>query len=100
MKVGIPESKLAALASWETSDAFSERERVALAFAAAVVRDDRDVSDACWARLREHFTEPEIVELAFAIGFQTFATTFAKAFQLVPQGFSSESGPIRPRIPA
>ena len=100
MKAGLPETKLAALACWETSDEFSERERAALAFAAAVVRDDREVSDACWARLREHFTEPQVVELAFAIGFQTFATTFAKAFQLVPQGFSAPGGPLRPRIPA
>ena len=89
MKVGISATKLAALTEWETSPEFSERERAALAFATAVVRDDLEVTDACWARLREHFTEPEVVELAFAIGFQTFASTFAKAFQLVPQGFST-----------
>jgi alkylhydroperoxidase family enzyme len=88
VKAGIPETKLAALPEWETSPEFSERERAALAFATAIVRDDREVSDAIWARVREHFSEPETVELAFAVGFQTFATQFAKAFQLVPQGFS------------
>ena len=88
MKVGIPETKLSALPQWETSPEFSERERAALAFATAVVREDLEVTDAIWARVREHFSEPETVELVFAVGFQTLASTFAKAFQLAPQGFS------------
>ena len=88
MKVGIPEAKLAALTEWATSREFSERERAALAFATAIVREDGEVTDACWATVREHFSEPEVVELVFAVGYQTFASQFAKAFQLVPQGFS------------
>jgi alkylhydroperoxidase family enzyme len=88
VKVGVPETKLAALAAWETSPAFSSRERAALRFTTAVVRDDCEVSDADWAQLRVHFSEPEVVELAFAVGYQTFASQFAKVFQLVPQGFS------------
>jgi alkylhydroperoxidase family enzyme len=88
MKVGIPETKLAALANCETSPEFTERERAALGFAAAIVREDREVTDEDWARLRQHFAEPEVVELVFAVGYQTFASTFAKAFQLPPQGFS------------
>ena len=55
MKVGIPESKLGALCDFETSPEFSEAERAALAFASAIVRDDEDVTDAGWARVREHF---------------------------------------------
>ena len=88
VKVGIPEAKLAALAECETSPAFSDRERAALGFAAALVREQREVTDADWARLREHFAEPEVVELVFAVGYQTFASQFAKAFHLAPQGFS------------
>ncbi len=88
MKVGIPAAKLAALAEHETSPEFSERERAALRFATAVVREDREVTDGDWARLRAEFSEPEVVELTFAVGYQTFASTFAKAFQLPSQGFS------------
>ena len=88
VKAGIPETKLAALAECETSPEFSERERAALMFATAIVRDDREVTEESWARLREHFSEPEVVELVFAVGYQTFASKFAKAFQLPPQGFS------------
>jgi alkylhydroperoxidase family enzyme len=87
VKAGIPETKLAALTACETSPEFSDRERAALGFATAIVRDDREVTDACWARLRAHFSEPEVVELVFAIGHQTFASQFAKAFQLPAQGF-------------
>jgi alkylhydroperoxidase family enzyme len=89
VKAGIPAAKLAALETFETDPQFSGRERAALAFATAVARDDVEVSDACWARVREHFSEPETVELVFAVGFQTFATQFAKAFQLAPQGFAT-----------
>jgi len=46
------------------------------------------VTDACVARLREHFSEAEIVELTFITGYQTFASKFAKAFDLAPQGFT------------
>jgi alkylhydroperoxidase family enzyme len=93
VKAGIPQTKLAALAEWETSLEFSARERAALAFATAVVRDDLEVTDACWVSVREQFSEPEIVELVFAVGYQTFASQFAKAFQLTPQGFSSAIAP-------
>lgn len=88
-KVGIPVEKLGALDGFEESPWFSERERAALAFATEIVRDDREVSDACYGRLRRHFSEPEILELTFIVGYQTFASKFAKAFQLAPQGFAS-----------
>ncbi len=89
VKVGVPEAKLAALDRYETSAEFSERERAALAFATDIVREDRDVDDGAFARIAEHFSEPEIVELVFVVGYQTFASTFAKAFRLAPQGFTA-----------
>ena len=88
VKAGIPAEKLAALEEYATRPEFSKPERVALEFAERVLRDDQEVTDESFARLREYFTEPEILELAFVVGFQTFASKFAKAFQLVPQGFS------------
>ncbi len=87
VKAGLSEAKLAMLEEYETSPAFSERERAALAFATGVIRD-REVTDVLWERLRSHFAEPEVVELAFAVGYQTFASQFATAFRLAPQGFS------------
>jgi alkylhydroperoxidase family enzyme len=89
VKVGVPEEKLADILSYRESPWFDERERAALEFGEQVTRDDLEVSETCLARLREHFSEPEIVELTFIIGYQTFASKFAKAFRLAPQNFSS-----------
>ena len=85
---GVPAEKLADILGYRESPRFDDRERAAMAFCEEITRDDRDVSGECMARLREHFTEPEIVELTFIVGFQTFASKFAKAFRLAPQGFS------------
>ena len=75
--------------TFRQSPHFSARERAALQFCERIVRDDLEVSDESLAQAREHFSEPEMVELTFIIGYQTFASKFAKAWKLVPQGFSA-----------
>ena len=87
--IGIPAEKLDQLPRYAQGDRFTARERAALDYAEAITRDDREVTDACIARLREHFSEAEVVELAFIVGYQTFASKFAKAFRLTPQGFAT-----------
>src|SRR3954471_17037840 len=89
VQAGIDVETLAALPGWRESERFSARERAALALCEALVRDDLDVSDACFAAVRERFSEGDTVELVFVIGYQVFASKFAKAFRLDPQGFSS-----------
>jgi len=89
VKAGIPEATLAALGEWESSAHFSEREQAALAFCAEVTRDDAEVSDATFARLREHFSEAQVLEVMFVVGYQIFASKFAKAFRLAPPGFAA-----------
>src|SRR3954464_4643341 len=89
---GIDAETLAALPGWRESDRFSARERAALVFCERLVRDDLDVSDDCFAALREHFAEGDTVELVFVIGYQIFASKFAKAFRPAPQGFSTPAG--------
>jgi alkylhydroperoxidase family enzyme len=88
VKAGVPAEKLADVLCYRGNPRFTEREQAALEFCERTTRDDIEVSDECMARLREHFSEPEIVELAFIGGFQIFASKFAKAFRLAPQGFS------------
>jgi len=89
VKAGIPPEKLAAVLEYRESPRFSERERAALRFCERITRDDLDMTEGCLTQLRKHFTEAEIVELTFIIGYQTFASKFAKAMRLEPQGFSS-----------
>src|SRR5512132_4209462 len=89
VKMGVPAEKLADVLTYRESPSFSERERAALEFCERITRDDLEVSPECLAQVREHFTEAAVVELTFIIGFQTFASKFAKAWRLAPQGYSS-----------
>jgi alkylhydroperoxidase family enzyme len=89
VKEAIDAETLAALPCWRESDRFTARERAALHLCEAMVRDDQDVTDDCFAAVREHFSEADTVELVFVIGYQIFASKFAKAFRLEPQGFSA-----------
>jgi len=78
-KAGIPNEKMDDLLRYQESDRFTAREQAALEYAERITRDDLEVTDACRARVREHFSEAEAVELTFIVGFQTFASKFAKA---------------------
>jgi len=91
VKEDIDEATLAALPDWRATDRFTARERAALELAEEIVADDREVSDACFARVREHFSEADVLELVFVIGYQVFARKFAKAFRLAPQGFAARA---------
>lgn len=63
---GLAEGKYDQLLNFETSDAYDERQKAALAYAEAITwRLDPD--DAFWDRLARHFSEPELVELGFFI---------------------------------
>jgi alkylhydroperoxidase family enzyme len=93
VRKGLPESKLAALPRYRESAEFAPREMAALEFVERVVRDDQEVSETCWRELRRHFSEAEAVELMFIVGFQTFASKFAKAFALAPQGLAAPASP-------
>jgi alkylhydroperoxidase family enzyme len=51
-------------------DLYSDRERLALEWTDAIALDSSLADDVLWSRLHAHFTEPEIVELGCAIGFE------------------------------
>ena len=91
VKAGVPAEKLTDVRTYRESPHFNERERAAFEFCERITRDDLEVSDECLTRLQKHFTAAEIVELTFIIGYQTFASKFAKAFGLAPQGFLSQA---------
>src|SRR5205814_10692248 len=88
VKAGIDAATLAALRDWRGSHPFAAREKAALELTEALVADDHEVSDECFARVRESFSEACVVALGFVVGYQMFASTFAKAFRLAPQGFA------------
>ena len=83
--MGIDATTLDGLDEYEVSPAFTPRERAALAYADAVVRRDAEVSETCFTRLREHFTDAQIVEVTAIVGYQCFASAFAKGLGITPQ---------------
>jgi len=87
LKRGIDRDKLSALAEFEASPLFSEREKAALAYAEAITYSDRRVAPAHFARLRRHFDDDGIIELTGLIAFQNLSSKFNAALGVEPQGF-------------
>ena len=79
--------KLGELLVWRDSKLFSEAERVALEYAEAITYTGRQVDDALFARVKQHFTEPQIVELTAAIAFENFRSKFNPTLGVEAQGF-------------
>jgi alkylhydroperoxidase family enzyme len=63
----LTEEKYDELLHFADSDKFSEREKVALTYTSAIVWNSEIADDALWAKLHQHFTVPELVELGFFI---------------------------------
>jgi uncharacterized peroxidase-related enzyme len=87
LKRGASPAKVAALDNCGKSSLFDEPERIALDYAEAVTRSDRQVDDALIARLRQHFDDDAIVELTGLIAFQNMSSKFNSALGVQAQGF-------------
>src|SRR3954462_10984700 len=57
------------LMKYEQSEKFTAREKIALRYADAIMYDPNQADDALWAQLKSEFSEPEIVEIGYWIGF-------------------------------
>jgi alkylhydroperoxidase family enzyme len=60
---------MADLMNYEKSPRFTAREKVALRYADAIMYNPAQADDALWAALHAEFSEPELVELGYWIGF-------------------------------
>ena len=87
-KAGITEAQLRDLASFEESSAFDAAQRLVLKLAIALTRTPASVSDTLFADLLQHFSEPQLVELAAAIGWENYRARFNRAFAIASEGFS------------
>jgi len=81
------EAKVAQLANWHESALFSEPERVALEYAERITITGQRVDDALFARLKQHYTETQIVELTAAIALENFRSKFNPTLGIEAQGF-------------
>jgi alkylhydroperoxidase family enzyme len=67
-EVGIDEGFYAEVASWRTSEALTERERLAAEFAERFALDHTTMDDAFFDRMRDAFAEDEIADLVICCG--------------------------------
>lgn len=79
--------KLADVAQWRESTRFSEAERVALEYAERMTITGQSVDDALFARVRDHYSNAQIVELTAAIALENFRSKFNPTLRIEAQGF-------------
>jgi|tagenome__1003787_1003787.scaffolds.fasta_scaffold20226883_2 AhpD family alkylhydroperoxidase len=87
-KAGVTEAQLRAFHDYRTSPEFSDEERVVMEYAEELTREQVQVPDELFARLREHFDEAQVVELTAAIAIENFRARFNNALDIEPSGFS------------
>lgn len=75
---GLTEREFDEVIEFRQSTVLSEREKAALLLAEAIAWDPLMADDEVWAKLHEHFTEPEIVELGYFIGLTMGQQKFLK----------------------
>jgi alkylhydroperoxidase family enzyme len=85
-EAGLSDEKILALAEDATSSHYTEPERIALAYADAITFTDRDVDDALFARLQQHYSDDAIVELTATIAWENASSKFNRALRVPSQG--------------
>jgi alkylhydroperoxidase family enzyme len=84
---GVPTDKIDALHDYATSPLFTEAEKVVLEYADAMTDTNRDVDDALFARLQQHYDDDTIAELTMIIAWENASSRFNRAFRIPAQGF-------------
>lgn len=84
IKEGLTAAQIDALANWSESRLFSDRHRALLAYVDAMTRE-LEVPDAVFARLRQHYSERQVVELTVLIGAYNMHTRVLKALRIDPE---------------
>lgn len=87
LKRGITLEKISALPDFQNSALFSEKENIALSFAEAVTIHNRPPDEKLFVRLKQFFSDDEIVELTALIAYQNLSSKFNAALQIPTQGF-------------
>jgi alkylhydroperoxidase family enzyme len=96
---GFSDDELLALPRYWQSDLFTEREKVALDYTVAVMRTPVEVTDELFARMKEHFTDKQLVELTALLTVVNL-DRFNAAFGIGSAGFSDGMVCLTPDKPA
>jgi alkylhydroperoxidase family enzyme len=96
---GVSDEELPAISRYGSSELFDEREKVALDYTVAVMRTPVEVTDELFAKLQEHFTTEQIVELTALLTLVNL-DRFNAAFGIGSAGFSEGMVCVLPERPA
>jgi len=96
---GLSDEELLALPRHCQSDLFTEREKLALDYAVAVMRTPVEVTDELFARIKEHFSDEQLVEITALLTVVNL-DRFNAAFGIGSAGFSEGMVCVPPDRPA
>jgi 4-carboxymuconolactone decarboxylase len=86
-KSGLADEELLGLPTYRSSDLFNDREKAALDYAVAVMRTPVEMTDELFARMKEHFSDEQIVEITALLTLVNL-DRFNAAFGIGSAGFS------------
>lgn len=96
---GFSDGELLALPRYRHSDLFTEREKLALDYAVGVMRTPVEVTDELFDRMREQFSDEQIVEITAVLTLVN-VDRFNAAFGIGSAGFSEGMVCVPPDRPA
>jgi AhpD family alkylhydroperoxidase len=96
---GFSDEELLALPRYGQSDLFTEREKLALDYAVGVMRTPVEVTDELFVRMKEHFSDQQLVELTALLTLVNL-DRFNAAFRIGSAGFSEGMVCVPPDRPA
>jgi alkylhydroperoxidase family enzyme len=65
---GLSEELYAHVAEWRTHPGYSDAERIAIEYAEKFALDHLALDDAFFARMRRHYTDEQIMDIAICVG--------------------------------
>jgi AhpD family alkylhydroperoxidase len=96
---GFSDEELLALPRYRQSDLFTAREKLTLDYAVAVMRTPVEVTDELFARIKEHFSDEQLVEITALLTVVNL-DRFNAAFGIGSAGFSEGMVCVPPYRPA
>ncbi len=85
-KLGITDQQIFELPRFRSTALFSDEEKAALEYAEEMTRTPVEVSEELFARLRQHFSENQMVELTASIAYENFRARFDHALGIGSDG--------------
>lgn len=74
--------------NYRNSELFSELEKLVLEYVDGMTQTPVEVSDGLFARLREKFTDAQLVELTATVAWENYRARFDHAFGMEAEGFA------------